>query len=285
MPSSGAIPVYVINLDRSPERLAHMTAQLGRLGVNFERIRAVEGRELHNDYVAKFAPMAASQIGCFLSHKLAWQKIAWGDAPYGIVLEDDIHIAPVFAEFARSADWIPTDADLVKLETMLTRVSTDTARLPGPASSRLARLRSLHPGTAAFVLSQKGARTLLEAFPDPVTAADGVIFGEKTLRLITTFQADPAPCIQDRVRPADEQDARLAATINAGYFKPRIFEKVIREARRLADQAITLTTAALQSSPPQQRLVVPFAGDTTISRFPDVSQLSSGDLRKRAREA
>ena len=37
---------YLINLDRSPERLAHFSAQARRAGLAFERIAAVDGRTL-----------------------------------------------------------------------------------------------------------------------------------------------------------------------------------------------------------------------------------------------
>ncbi|MDZ7824293.1 MAG: glycosyltransferase family 25 protein [Ahrensia sp.] len=37
---------WFINLDRSPERLAHMKSVLGKLDIAFERIKAVDGRDL-----------------------------------------------------------------------------------------------------------------------------------------------------------------------------------------------------------------------------------------------
>ena len=275
MARSGPIPVYVINLDRSPQRLAHMTAQLSDLGIAFERLPAVDGRVLDPAYVAKFAPLAASQIGCFLSHKLAWQRIAWGDAPCGIVLEDDIHIAPALAPFVRAANWVPADAGIVKLETMLTRVSIDATALPGPGSSKLARLRSLHPGTAAFLLSRQVAAALLQAFPDPVLAADGAIFGAKALQLTAIYQADPAPCIQDRVRPAEQQDARLAPVIDANPLHEPLPAKLAREAQRLLEQVGGAAAEALGLRPRRKRCVVPFATGGAAADTPRLRVVST----------
>ncbi len=38
------LPIYVINLDRRPDRLAAIAADLDRLGLPFERIKAVDGQ-------------------------------------------------------------------------------------------------------------------------------------------------------------------------------------------------------------------------------------------------
>ena len=38
------LPVYVINLDRSIERLKHASQQLQGVGIDFTRIVAVDGR-------------------------------------------------------------------------------------------------------------------------------------------------------------------------------------------------------------------------------------------------
>ena len=37
-------PIYVINLDRSPERLKEITHQLEKFGLIFERVQAVDGK-------------------------------------------------------------------------------------------------------------------------------------------------------------------------------------------------------------------------------------------------
>ena len=64
--------VYVLNLDRQPERLAHMRAQLS--DVPFERIAAIEG--------ANDAPSAKGltrfELACLASHRAAWRQFLIG---------------------------------------------------------------------------------------------------------------------------------------------------------------------------------------------------------------
>ena len=97
------IPIYVINMASSTERLADVTAQMERLNLTFERIEAVVGAELSQDEINKVYDADANkkrhhrnltpgEIGCYVSHRKAWQKIVEGDSEFALVLEDDIHI-------------------------------------------------------------------------------------------------------------------------------------------------------------------------------------------------
>ena len=51
---------YVINLARSPERRASITAQLTKYDVDFEIVEAVDGRELDLEDAAVIASIAPS---------------------------------------------------------------------------------------------------------------------------------------------------------------------------------------------------------------------------------
>jgi glycosyl transferase family 25 len=94
------VRAYVINLARSPERRAHMVAELGKTGVDYEIVQAVDGRELdfHDPRtVATIEPSALdsnlllpNQIACVLSHLHAYQKILDDGLDYGLVFEDDV---------------------------------------------------------------------------------------------------------------------------------------------------------------------------------------------------
>jgi glycosyl transferase family 25 len=256
----------VINLDRSPERMAHMEAQLSRLGVAYDRLQAVDGRTLDRDYVGKFPPMAASQVGCYLSHKAAWQRIADGTEPYGIVLEDDIHIAPAFADFARSSEWVPADAGIVKFETLNRLVALD--RIPHSTwyGSALCRLRSVHPGTGGYLLSVEAARHLLTTRAAPREPADDAMFyvEEPWRHLPIVYQVDPAVCIQDMFVLSQPKDPRLASVQEIKRRRHKsLAHRTVREARRfyrwlMAGEASA--AAAIGMRPRLIQKVVPFAG-------------------------
>ncbi len=92
---SRRIRFYIINLDRSSERLANISAHLKSLGIEFTRIAAVDGRELSDISIYPlryFRPLTKGELGCSLSHYKCWQQIIQDRIDYGVVLEDDVII-------------------------------------------------------------------------------------------------------------------------------------------------------------------------------------------------
>src|SRR5262249_31573392 len=88
---------YVINLARSLDRRAHITAELQKTGLDYEFITAVDGRELDLDdptivdsaLIAKNS-FPAGTAGCALSHLRTYQKIIADDLDEALILEDDV---------------------------------------------------------------------------------------------------------------------------------------------------------------------------------------------------
>jgi GR25 family glycosyltransferase involved in LPS biosynthesis len=83
--------VQVINLERRPDRLARISAQLQKAGLNFEVQVAIDG-QLEN-HEPKFLSKGA--VGCWKSHVNSMRRIVEAKAPFGLILEDDAVISPV----------------------------------------------------------------------------------------------------------------------------------------------------------------------------------------------
>ena len=117
-------PIYVINLDRDVERMASLAGILQALGLPFERVSAVLGKEVPNWEKLVDAPLYGArnrlpmprpgEVGCTLSHLKAMEEFLRTDAPWCVILEDDVEVRPecvdVLAALGRKDDW-----DLVKL--------------------------------------------------------------------------------------------------------------------------------------------------------------------------
>jgi glycosyl transferase family 25 len=96
--------IYVINLDRDAERLASIRANLGALGLGFERLPAVMGKDLPDwEKLVDLAAYAwrnrmdtprAGEVGCYLSHLKAMETFLQTDAPWCVILEDDVEVLP-----------------------------------------------------------------------------------------------------------------------------------------------------------------------------------------------
>jgi glycosyl transferase, family 25 len=94
------VHAYVINLARSQDRRAYITAELAKTGVDYEFITAVDGQELDLDDSATIDPSFLTNIICppgtagtALSHLSAYQKIVADGLDVGLVLEDDVVLA------------------------------------------------------------------------------------------------------------------------------------------------------------------------------------------------
>jgi GR25 family glycosyltransferase involved in LPS biosynthesis len=109
--------IYLINLDRNPDRLTHFASQWKNSDLKskeINRVSAVDGNEINiSTYVSEraFGEMNAitnagyrtkhyqltkGAVGCYLSHLKTYKHIADGDKPYGLILEDDIIIPKNF---------------------------------------------------------------------------------------------------------------------------------------------------------------------------------------------
>ena len=120
---------YLINLDRSPGRLAEADAQLRAAAIPYERIPAVDGRALGwaalRRRVSRFRFFLVhgrfpnlGEVACSLSHLEACRRLLVSDEPAALVFEDDVLLDP--AAFRHAIDLIrphldPTKPDLFLL--------------------------------------------------------------------------------------------------------------------------------------------------------------------------
>jgi glycosyl transferase, family 25 len=230
--------LYVINLDRAPERMARIGGLLDGLGVNFERVAAVDGRNLPpvpTDAPPDVWALTRSEIGLIRSHQKCWDLFEQSGDPYCIILEDDVHFGSDFASFVTGGAMLPEEFDLIKIEATPFKIWLDkhSAR-PVLGSRKLMRLASTHMGAAGYVLSRAGlekVRRLLHEFHQhPI---DVVLFGPPA-KALTIYQLTPSLVIQDNaLRNKSPYHVGFDQTVDRGR-KPRVrgLKKVLREIAR-----------------------------------------------------
>ena len=93
-PHQTGLPTFCINLEDAPQRWRRVELLLGP-GVDLARQRGVAGRTLPQTLIDALQPSCTltskGEIGCFLSHVAAWERVAaLGDSTaYALVAEDD----------------------------------------------------------------------------------------------------------------------------------------------------------------------------------------------------
>lgn len=103
--------IFLINLDRRPDRLEQVKTQLEQLGLEFQRISAVDGKQLPADYpllqkerflLEQKKPAVMGEIGCAESHRLIWKQMIANNLPFALILEDDISLNPKLTAFLKT---------------------------------------------------------------------------------------------------------------------------------------------------------------------------------------
>ena len=98
-----SVVAYIINLDRSPERLKFVKENVERLNIPFERIPAVDGNLLSQEEIQQKVSNALKGFdrrnkvgifGCYLSHVKTWEIFLKSDAEFAIIFEDDVNFNP-----------------------------------------------------------------------------------------------------------------------------------------------------------------------------------------------
>ena len=164
-------PLFVINLAADRQRMQNAEAQLHKQGLTFARIEAVDGRALSTAQIARVydkranarrggEPLVPAKIGCWLSHLEAWKRIAKGKAQGGIVLEDDFHAHPDFAQVVAlvchdaARDW-----DMVRLFSLKPKRRSIASR-PLGAAHALVKPYKIPACVTGYAITQAAAAQL-----------------------------------------------------------------------------------------------------------------------------
>ncbi|XQF91667.1 glycosyltransferase family 25 protein (plasmid) [Pseudoalteromonas espejiana] len=119
--------IFVINLARSTKRLIQTTERLSAVNLTFKRIDAIDGNNLtvkqkkYLNYSSQLNKqkyhyaLSNGQIGCYLSHRKAWQKIVDEKLKYAIVLEDDFYIDDSIHDAIKNIEQLNQPWQLIKL--------------------------------------------------------------------------------------------------------------------------------------------------------------------------
>lgn len=176
--------IFLINLDKNADRLAHMTAMLGRLGLPFERVRGVLGAELsqaersqHFDAIrsllANRSEMTDGEIGCALSHVSAYGQMIERNLPLALILEDDVELSPQFVkalDFA-SARLDPTKPQVVLFTYNREPWNPDAESVTAEAEFRFQSFQSM-ACTDAYVITRPAAELIRRVNYPVIVCAD-----------------------------------------------------------------------------------------------------------------
>ncbi|MEI5681849.1 MULTISPECIES: glycosyltransferase family 25 protein [unclassified Mesorhizobium] len=189
---STAPGILLINLDRSPDRLAFIARQLGDLGLDFTRLPATDASTISDAEFARLGntymrPISRSELACLISHTRVWQFCVEENRPI-LVLEDDVILSDRLPAFLKEFSSLKT-ADIVNIETRgAEKWVSRKAVVSAPESGvQLYRLYVDRGGSAGYIVLPEAARALLKRARHQAAPSDAFL----NLAGIARLQAEP----------------------------------------------------------------------------------------------
>ena len=263
------LKAYVINLDRSPERMERMRALLCAMKIPFERVTAVDGSVLtHQELKEKVSvelgalPPFPAQLGCFLSHRAVWQRISDSRDDYGLVLEDDVIFARNFAQIIAEPKLFNGFPDIIRLEGWPEKVRIPSDGEVLDDGYKLHRLAWDTSGSCGYLLSRTGAAMLLKAEKHYRYPVDHLLFrAQSGLSETLSIKAIvPAACFQYLFYHGHAEDYMKSTIARAKLQNPqkngtkklphiRIYKEIKRNIRNAIDFAVASRLKAVNLHP------------------------------------
>ncbi len=173
--------VYVVNLDRSRDRMKKVTRQCQLAGLDLVRFPAVDGSRLTRSERSLGTTVGCNKrctngiVGCGMSHMALWQLIVDNDMEDTFVAEDDVVFVRDFKRLlTKYWEEIPVDYDIIYVGCLvgcdpdglesrdMKMHKWDNHGKKGKRVSEHVFVPNLALGTHCYIISKTGAAKLLE---------------------------------------------------------------------------------------------------------------------------
>lgn len=195
------LQAFVINLDRSIDRLAAMRQRLARVDLPWQRVPAVDGNTLELSRCAEVDArdyrrwhgkvLNPAEVGCYLSHLATMRQFLAGPWELALVLEDDADFPADFQLLLQRLIAVRKQWDIVKLSSFHSGTPVCIAKLNPPYA--LAIPLSRHMNANCILFNRRAAEVLVDKLlpmrlPYDHALERAWLFGLQ-LRVVT-----PSPC-------------------------------------------------------------------------------------------
>jgi len=228
------LQTIVISLLRSPQRREKAAAELSKTNLKWSFLDAVDGSKLQSsppEYKSRKVKrllgfeLTPNEIGCFLSHKHAWQACLKNNQPT-LVFEDDFMLLPHFEKTLQLLLTEFHDWQLIRLQA-LAKTQHDVVKTIGDLS--IVKNHEDPLGATAYIVKPEAAKILVEHAKDIYEPLDHFLEHE-TKHGVPMLAVKPYPVditkVQSTIsdRPEDRKSIRG-------------FAKKMRSLNRLLDRA------------------------------------------------
>ena len=246
---SQAHQVFVINLDRRPDRLKFMADQLDPMDLTWERIPALDAKTATD---ADFPDMAHGNmfrpygpaVFCLTQTVInIFRRIVQSGSKGAVILQDDAMVSSDLEVVARHEDWVPEEFGLVQMEFWPGRRNM---RLLGEERATRIEGRSVHRlfsrslGGACYFVRRWGAEAFLNTTLPARAIDDQILFNPALARAFDKMHTGLLVPAMAQQRPEEF----VSDISQPGSYAPGIW-KLKKELNQLRPAARQLILTAL----------------------------------------
>jgi glycosyl transferase family 25 len=175
---------YIINLEHSAQRREHIVAEVDRIGLEYEIVKAVDGSQLSSQDFDKLCDMetvrkfpqwlSPGMIGASLSHRLVYSRIIENNDRAALVIEDDAILPDSLAEIVAGISSVIMPNEVI----LLYYSSFEPLQLSTVNAARVAEKHTImYPmflkgvvGAVCYVITNQAAKNMVDGVM-PIAAA------------------------------------------------------------------------------------------------------------------
>lgn len=191
--------IYIINIEGYSERRKFQIEQAEALNLEYEFVAAVDASTLSEKELQDAAnnwsrPIPAKDVGCFLSHRKAWEAVrSYGQR--AVIIEDDVVFTKDFKAIISSLASIEHEKDAVYDLEFVPRkhlMAKSSSGLLGDTGVSITKIYQNKNGLGCYSIAPLTASRLLQE-TKRFALVDAFVW---TRRWVRQFQVEPAPAIQ-----------------------------------------------------------------------------------------
>jgi len=191
--------IYVLNLDRSPERLETFRQSFELTGLDIIRIAAVDGKDLtlpHPEYDERRYQLyhgkrtSMGEIGCYFSHIKTLRQFLESNEETALICEDDVSAKPELPQILHEVLSLKKHWDLLRLNCLHIPTYVPVRKLD--LGYRLTVPVYWAGGTGAYLVNRKAAEKII-AYSLPMYLPYDHAFEQNWRMDFTTMLVVPFP--------------------------------------------------------------------------------------------
>lgn len=203
MQSETSFKTYLINLDRAVDRFEFMDSQLRDIGIDYERIKAVDRLTLDAS-VPEFDARGYrllhgrgfhdGEIACYLSHIACLRAFLASPADFALILEDDCRLPADLGSIIKAAIAERGEWDILRLSTVNSGIRIPYRKFDQTHSFAIALTRE--KGAGGYVVNRRCAEVFLKRLL-PIRVAWDIAFDIEFLMGLRSVFVEPVPIDQN----------------------------------------------------------------------------------------